>query len=107
MGDIANIDPTDHIAMRKWLEEAYINFPTDPQTTRVRPKVPIAIKNVPISYGTDNHFSVRIYDPAPDHDEEKTLRPALIMIHGGGWIHGHPEGEDGMPTLPVLARKEV
>ena len=89
------VDAKDHIAMRKWLAEVYLKLRAEPQTTRVRSRTPVAVKDVPITYGFENHFAIRIYDPTPDTGKEGCLRPALLMFHGGGWVHGFPAVDDG------------
>jgi hypothetical protein len=98
------LDANDHIGMRKWLAEVYLRLRAEPQTTRVRTRTPVAVKNVPITYGSDNNFSVRIYDPTPDTGKESSLRPALLMFHGGGWVHGFPEVDEGehKPSNPLI-----
>ncbi|KAH8802765.1 alpha/beta hydrolase domain-containing protein [Xylogone sp. PMI_703] len=90
------IDPTDHIAMRQWLKDVYVTLPKAPQVKRTRPPVPINTRDIPITYGADNHFRIRIYDPSEDGASREELRPALIMIHGGGWIHGYPEVDEDL-----------
>lgn len=90
---LALINPTDEVAMRKWLVDEYIKWPkTPPATARVRKPVEIQAKTVKIIYGDDNHFAVRVYNPST---QGSCLRPALLMLHGGGWIHGFPEVEEG------------
>src|SRR6266700_234 len=95
MGNVEGLDVNDHIAMRKWLRDVYMTLPKEPQTKRVRTTASVAVKNVPISYGSDDAFSIRIYDPKPDAGKETDLRPPLLTFHGGGWVPGFPEGDDG------------
>jgi acetyl esterase/lipase len=82
--------------MRKWLEDVYMPLPKAPRIKRIRSQVAIQITNIPITYNRDNHFSIRIYDPIDKEASRERLRPAVIMLHGGGWIHGHPEVDEGM-----------
>lgn len=91
---MGSIDPTDHIAMREWLKQYYMPLPKAPQIKRTRTIVPINIKTVPVTYG-ENTFSVRVYDPIDKEITLEHLRPALVMLHGGGWIHGYPEIDEG------------
>lgn len=45
--------------------------------------------------GKDGHeMIVRIYEPAEQNGEAK--RPALLWIHGGGYIMGHPSHDDDL-----------
>jgi acetyl esterase/lipase len=79
--------------MRKWLAEEYMTLPRTPPTeARSRSTANIHTETIPTSYGDGNQFSVRVYNPTADDDG---LRPALIMYHGGGWIHGFPEVDEG------------
>jgi acetyl esterase/lipase len=88
---------TDHIAMRQWLVDVYTKFSLEPQVKRVRTEVNVKISDVPITYGTENHFSVRVYNPcSEDHQGQ---RAALLMFHGGGWIHGVPQMDEGKNCL--------
>ena len=96
LGNIKSIDPTDHIAMRQWLKDEYMPLQKAPRIKRSRTPVSIDIKNVPIIYGEDNHFSIRVYDPVNKESPSDRLRPALIMLHGGGWVHGYPEVDEGI-----------
>ena len=99
MGSIASIDPTDHILMRQWLDDVYMALPKAPQIKRTRAEVPVHVRTVSVAYGVDDHFSIRVYDPVDDEAAAGNLRPALIMLHGGGWIHGYPEVDEGMDSI--------
>lgn len=46
-----------------------------------------------ISGGDSNDMLIKIYEPIRS---EGTLRPALLWIHGGGYVLGHPDNEDAM-----------
>lgn len=74
-----------------------MNFPRGPPADcRRRPLAEIDIKNVFINYGTDDNFRVRVYVPlVEDAQSHISGKPALIMYHGGGWIHGYPEVDEG------------
>jgi acetyl esterase/lipase len=85
--------------MRKWLKDVYVKLPKAPQIKRIRPQVEIRVKDVPVTYGVDDHFTIRMYRPIEETASRK-LRPALIMLHGGGWIHGYPEIDEGICLTP-------
>jgi acetyl esterase/lipase len=95
--NLASLDHTDHVVMRKWLAEEYMNWPkTPPTAARSCEPVEIHKQTIPVTYGEDNRFSVRVYDPM--RENSCSLRAALIMCHGGGWIHGYPEVDEGKLT---------
>jgi acetyl esterase/lipase len=73
----------------------YLTLDMNIPTRRSRTTASISVKNVPISYEENKHFRVRIRDPVPDAGKEGCLRPALLMLHGGGWIHSFPEVDEG------------
>jgi acetyl esterase/lipase len=62
----------------------------------IRSPVPIHIKDVPIMYGENNHFKIRIYDPVDGSESSQGVRPALLTVHGGGWTQGSAESDDGI-----------
>jgi acetyl esterase/lipase len=95
LGDVSSYDPLDYINMRKWLKDVYLTLDMNIPTRRSRTTASISVKNVPISYEENKHFRVRIRDPVPDAGKEGCLRPALLMLHGGGWIHSFPEVDEG------------
>lgn len=86
-------DLADHIEGRRWMETMYPKLPKSIQAARFNPAVSSTIYDVPITYGDNQNFSVRVYEPNLG-SEIGELRPALIMVHGGGWIHGSPEADD-------------
>ncbi|KFG81837.1 alpha/beta hydrolase domain-containing protein [Metarhizium anisopliae] len=90
-------DPFDEKIARKWVDEVIMKFPRGPPADcHRRPLAKIAIKNVSITYGSDDAtFRVRVYVPAAEDMQSVPSRPALIMYHGGGWIHGYPEVDEG------------
>ena len=71
--------------MRKWMADTHGNLPKQPLSKRIRSEADIQLTEVPVTYGTNNSFSIRIYVPMTPPDEV-VLKPALIMLHGGGWI---------------------
>jgi acetyl esterase/lipase len=95
---VTPLDLGDHFAMRQRVQDVYINWPKEPKVRRIRPPVVICPENLTITYDVHNSFSVRIYDPAAQSAEIKSLRPALLMCHGGGWTHGTPEMDGGKAT---------
>lgn len=97
LADAGAFRHSDHIATREWLRNVYAKLPHEVPTKRVRPRVDVTITDTSVQYGEGDMFSVRIYDPQAD--EDSALRPALLMFHGGGWIHGFPAMDEG--TVPV------
>lgn len=93
--------------MRQWLKDVYMKLPMLPQIKRTRTPVPIQIKNVSVVYSGENHFSIRIYDPSHEENFVLCRRPALIMYHGGGWMHGSPEGDEGAFQCNTLGRDKL
>ncbi|KIE00043.1 alpha/beta hydrolase domain-containing protein, partial [Metarhizium majus ARSEF 297] len=90
-------DPFDEKIARKWVDEVIMKFPRGPPADcHRRPLAKIAIKNVSIIYGSDATFRVRVYVPAVEDMQSVPSRPALIMYHGGGWIHGYPEVDEDL-----------
>lgn len=81
-----------------------MKLPNAPQVKRIRPQVEILVKDVPVTYGADDHFLIRVYEPIEEVKSRKP-RPALIVLHGGGWIHGHPEVDEG--TCSTLPREMI
>lgn len=103
--DSALTDPFDEIVARKWVDEVVMNFPRGPPAEcRRRPLADVSIKDCLVKYGVDGEFRVRVYDPVT----AASIRPALIMYHGGGWIHGYPEVDEGthMPNLHTHRERE-
>jgi acetyl esterase/lipase len=111
---------TDVKGMRRWIDEVFLQGPMAEcrakcDVERRQPIVPVDVGNVlvPCAEGGQAHFTVRVYDPQIQAAEgEAQSRPAIIMLHGGGWIHGNPLGDEGawsavcpfqlpMSTLPL------
>ncbi len=78
--------------MRQWLREVYTTFPSEPDVERVRSRVQIDTQTTSIIHGNGDKFRVRIYNPIV---EDGRILSALLMFHGGGWIHGFPEMDEG------------
>lgn len=74
-------------------------LPQGLDTARAQPLSPfeklasIRITEQFIDDADGNNMLVKIYEPA---QRGKDALPALLWIHGGGYVLGHPSGEDGM-----------
>lgn len=78
-------------------------MPKAPKSMRnVRDPTAIRIHNVMVTYGLQEEFNIRVYEPEVQGTESRLL-PAVLAYHGGGWIHGYSELEDGQP-IPRLYR---
>ncbi|KAK5233018.1 hypothetical protein LTR47_005882 [Exophiala xenobiotica] len=93
---------TDIQGMRRWVQELFTSeaYAKEKARFKVRRRRPVAevgrtIVSVPCSDGSDECFNLWIYEP---HNEEASprpeSRPAILMLHGGGWIHGTPIGDE-------------
>lgn len=90
--------------MRAWVEETLLNGPLAEQRNncileRRRKAVPVDIRNLSVPCAKDGDggsFGIRVYEPriGPEEQDSK-LRPAMLMVHGGGWIHGKPQCDEG------------
>lgn len=90
-------DPLDHVGAREWLEKVYRPLPKTPKPIHcVRKPTAIRIHDVIVSYGNQEKFNLRVYQPQiSSHEESTRSLPAVLAYHGGGWIHGYSELEDG------------
>ncbi|WP_276357259.1 alpha/beta hydrolase [Cohnella caldifontis] len=76
-----------------------LHLPGDLAAFRQLPPVPadpsdsVRITERRISGVDRNPITIKIYEP--DHREESN-RPALLWIHGGGYVLGHPGNEDAI-----------
>ena len=94
---------TDVNAMRVWINETFLQGPLAEARSkcdikRRLPEVPVDISNitVPCSDGSGTKFTIRRYLPrSAESGADVAPRPAILMLHGGGWIHGKPEGDEG------------
>lgn len=91
-------DIGDQREMRQRVQDIHLRIPREPMSKRIFPPVWISVEDIPIVHGNSHAFSVRVYDPAVRSPDNQSLRPALIMYHGGGWTHGLPEMDEGMFT---------
>ncbi|EXJ76589.1 uncharacterized protein A1O5_01097 [Cladophialophora psammophila CBS 110553] len=90
-------DESDIIAMREWSQVGYHEYNRVPQCKATRSSVPVETQSVPVQYGEDGKFNIRIYDPIDS--QAKNLRPALVMFHGGGWVQGSPTSDEDLATF--------
>lgn len=99
--DSALANPFDETLAREWVKDVVMKFARGPPAyCRRRPLAEVAIKDVSITYGNDDTFRVRVYVPAVE-EANNAPRPALVMYHGGGWIHGYPEVDEGNSIAPT------
>ncbi|WP_342563818.1 alpha/beta hydrolase [Paenibacillus sp. FSL R7-0345] len=61
----------------------------EPPAADRSPEVKITTRNI---QGPESELLLRIYEPA---DRNGTILPAVYWMHGGGYILGSPEGDDG------------
>ncbi|KIW32086.1 uncharacterized protein PV07_03658 [Cladophialophora immunda] len=99
---------TDVQAMRRWIDNVFLKGPLaehrarcDIQRRRPEAKIDISDVSVQCSDGSQDTFVIRVYEPqlAEETSKQQQLRPAILMLHGGGWIHGKPCGDDTISTL--------
>jgi acetyl esterase/lipase len=81
-----------------------MNLPDDLQVIRSLPvpeieKSPHVVTKSRMIPGPDNELMVKIYEPANRLD---TKFPALLWIHGGGYVLGHPDSDDALCERFVL-----
>lgn len=99
MGNLTAEDQIDHVVMRKWLAEFVSQLDTLPRTKRRRPEAAISIQDVPMKYNETEEFAIRVYTPTEPSSSPDSLRPVVIMIHGGGWMLGVTKADDGKNFL--------
>ena len=95
-------DGTDVKAMRKWVEAVFTNpeFLQYQRTVNIRrgkavQTITKTIVSIPCSDESGQSFDLWIYEPAKVGLEDGgNERPAILMFHGGGWIHGNPSGDE-------------
>ncbi|KAK5025163.1 hypothetical protein LTR13_010600 [Exophiala sideris] len=88
-------DPTDHVTAREWMDKVYRPLPKTPRPIRhVRGPTSVKIHDVTVTYGPEEEFNIRVYEPQVLGHEESGLLPAVLAYHGGGWIHGYSELDD-------------
>lgn len=83
--------------MRKWLVEDYMTWPrASVAEARSRITLDVQSETIPITYGEGCQFAVQVHVPKT---EDPGLRPALIIYHGGGRIHGFPNVDQGNEAM--------
>lgn len=88
---------TDVDGMREWVNNVMAKGPL----AEHRAKLGIKLRRPPQEVGKniitvkatdgDDEYGIWVYEPAA----ATTQRPAILMLHGGGWIHGNPVGDEG------------
>ena len=94
---------TDVVAMRHWINEVFLKDPiaewrTKCDISRRRARALVNKSNVSVTCldSSQDSFGIRVYEPSIEGAEASTQkRPAMLMYHGGGWIHGTPQGDEG------------
>ena len=102
-------DSTDVDSMRRWVDgkvssEGFAYEKARFRVPRRRPARQITKKIVSVkcSDESENRFDLWVYDPRiKGSDLLSIARPALLMLHGGGWIHGNPMGDECMSASLV------
>lgn len=103
------INPFDVAAAREWVEQVALKQDRCPPASIRKRNLPdMDINTISVTYGSDEEFSVRVYNPTPPNghgpDKNDSHRAALIMFHGGGWTHGCPKIDEGsVSTLDCSA----
>ncbi|KIX04739.1 uncharacterized protein Z518_05609 [Rhinocladiella mackenziei CBS 650.93] len=88
---------TDVERMRHWISTDYTAIPKTSFLHRhIRERVPIEQQDVKVCYGETFDFTMRIYTPLRGRCQP---RPAVIMYHGGGWIHGDATSDEDFALL--------
>ncbi|KIW68745.1 hypothetical protein PV04_04668 [Phialophora macrospora] len=93
---------TDVENMRRWIDSTLLHGPLAEcrlqcDIKRRQPPVLIDTRNisVPCSDGSGHKFAIRTYVPRVESNKSGAKgMPAILMLHGGGWIHGKPEGDE-------------
>lgn len=91
---------TDVLGMRKWINETFLSSDLNKyredfeiELQNPRQEINADIINVKCSDG-QGEFALWVYEPTTSGTSDKS-RPAILMMHGGGWIHGNPLGDEG------------
>ncbi|KIW99742.1 uncharacterized protein Z518_11155 [Rhinocladiella mackenziei CBS 650.93] len=98
---------TDVRLMRRWIDEVFLRGPLAEYRARInikrrRPITKVDVQDVSVlCSGTSREsFGIRVYNPRLVERESKIhSRPAVLMFHGGGWIHGNPLGDENISTI--------
>jgi acetyl esterase/lipase len=84
-------DSSDLTATREWTKTEWYRLPREIEAPRFQSPIKTRSEDVTITYDGDKTFRVRVYEP--DVPGARSL-PALIVLHGGGWVHGHLDTDD-------------
>jgi acetyl esterase/lipase len=100
--DLSNMPSgTDVLGMREWIKatlmsDILLKHRAKAELNLRNPKKKVNKEIITIkSSDGDEIFDLWIYKVALSRSEETTPRPAILMLHGGGWIHGNPLGDEG------------
>ncbi|KIW58148.1 hypothetical protein PV05_02695 [Exophiala xenobiotica] len=93
---------TDVHGMRRWVQELFLSeaYAKEKARFHVRRRRSVteisrSIVSVPRFDGSNESFDLWIYEPQnKEADPEAKSRPEILMLHGGGWIHGTPIGDE-------------
>ncbi|KAH8901173.1 alpha/beta-hydrolase [Thozetella sp. PMI_491] len=107
--NFAEIPPgTDVKAMRQWISEVFMagnlaehRARFEVQRRRPKCKADKTIISIPCSEDSNEAFDLWIYEPHAEGASETSQRPIILMLHGGGWIHGNPLGDEPIAELFV------
>ena len=95
---------TDVQGMRKWVKEVFAEglLPAYRDKFEIklrRPRQNVQKRSIFVhcSDGSGD-FEMWAYEPAA---KSTSPRPAILMFHGGGWIHGDPSADDGQSYFMI------
>ncbi len=90
---------TDVPASRCWVNDVFVGEKVQShrakfEIQRRRPKQEVkkSVVRIPSSDSSKGGFELWIYE-APS-DKTEAPRPAIFMLHGGGWVHGDPLSDE-------------
>lgn len=93
---------TDVEGMRRWVDEVFVTGELAKHRAKFdfeyrRPRREVKKEIITISPLDDgeNAFDLWVYEVPSTPEDEVSSRPAILMFHGGGWIHGNPAGDEG------------
>ncbi|CAH0020336.1 unnamed protein product [Clonostachys rhizophaga] len=92
---------TDVDGMREWVNNVMVKGPL----AEYRAKLDIKLRRPPQEVGKniitvnatdgDGEYGIWVYEPTA----AGARRPAILMLHGGGWIHGNPAGDEALAQV--------
>ena len=99
---------TDVLGTRKWIKTTFMSDALLEHRAKAKlnlrlpkRKVNKEIVTITSSEG-DETCDLWIYQVAHSGSDKSTPRPAILMLHGGGWVHGSPLGDEGMHLIRAL-----